>query len=152
MNKYRLNINGKEVTGFAGQTILEVARENDIFIFHRIGGILRDAVDPSRQDQNDIPFFYIVRREIQSYISLSFFNVNDLHIWMPVERNCIEVERDRAQIGVVREKRIGVRLRLHIIFIFKTIHIYTCLIIISFSYYILSKQWHLRPPVLTFRT
>ena len=32
MNKYRLNINGKEVTGFAGQTILEVARENDIFI------------------------------------------------------------------------------------------------------------------------
>ncbi|NLD18775.1 MAG: FAD-dependent oxidoreductase [Clostridiales bacterium] len=32
MNKFRLNINGKEVTGLAGQTILEVARENDIFI------------------------------------------------------------------------------------------------------------------------
>ena len=32
MNKFRLNINGKEVTGFPGQTILEVARENDIFI------------------------------------------------------------------------------------------------------------------------
>lgn len=32
MNKYRLNIDGKEVTGFPGQTILEVARENDIFI------------------------------------------------------------------------------------------------------------------------
>ena len=32
MNKFRLNINGKEVTGVAGQTILEVARENDIFI------------------------------------------------------------------------------------------------------------------------
>ena len=32
MNKLRLNINGKEVTGIAGQTILEVARENDIFI------------------------------------------------------------------------------------------------------------------------
>ena len=32
MNKFRLNINGKEVTGIAGQTILEVARENDIFI------------------------------------------------------------------------------------------------------------------------
>ena len=27
MNKFRLNINGKEVTGVAGQTILEVARE-----------------------------------------------------------------------------------------------------------------------------
>ncbi len=32
MNKLRLNINGKEVLGVAGQTILEVARENDIFI------------------------------------------------------------------------------------------------------------------------
>ena len=32
MNKYRLNINGREVTGLPGQTILEVARENDIFI------------------------------------------------------------------------------------------------------------------------
>lgn len=32
MNKFRLNINGKEVTGFPGQTILEVAKENDIFI------------------------------------------------------------------------------------------------------------------------
>ncbi len=32
MNKYLLNINGKEVTGVPGQTILEVARENDIFI------------------------------------------------------------------------------------------------------------------------
>ena len=32
MDKYRLNINGKEVTGLPGQTILEVARENDIFI------------------------------------------------------------------------------------------------------------------------
>lgn len=32
MNKYRLNINGKEVSGVAGQTILEVAKENDIFI------------------------------------------------------------------------------------------------------------------------
>lgn len=32
MDKFRLNINGKEVTGLPGQTILEVARENDIFI------------------------------------------------------------------------------------------------------------------------
>ncbi|MFA5527434.1 MAG: molybdopterin-dependent oxidoreductase [Peptostreptococcales bacterium] len=32
MKKLRLNINGKEVTGFSGQTILEVAKENDIFI------------------------------------------------------------------------------------------------------------------------
>ena len=32
MKKYRLNINGREVTGVAGQTILEVARENDIHI------------------------------------------------------------------------------------------------------------------------
>ncbi len=30
MNKYLLNINGKEVTGVPGQTILEVAKENDI--------------------------------------------------------------------------------------------------------------------------
>ena len=32
MNRYRLNINGREVTGLPDQTILEVARENDIFI------------------------------------------------------------------------------------------------------------------------
>ena len=32
MDKFRLNINGKEATGMPGQTILEVARENDIFI------------------------------------------------------------------------------------------------------------------------
>lgn len=32
MNKFRLNIDGKEVLGIPGQTILEVARENDIFI------------------------------------------------------------------------------------------------------------------------
>lgn len=32
MNKYRLNIDGKEVLGFPGQTILEVAQENDIYI------------------------------------------------------------------------------------------------------------------------
>lgn len=32
MNKFRLNIDGKEVSGLPGQTILEVARENDIFI------------------------------------------------------------------------------------------------------------------------
>ena len=32
MNKFRLNINGKEVLGVAGQTILEVAKENDIYI------------------------------------------------------------------------------------------------------------------------
>ena len=32
MNKFLLNINGKEVTGFPGQTILEVSKENDIFI------------------------------------------------------------------------------------------------------------------------
>ncbi|MBQ1396611.1 MAG: FAD-dependent oxidoreductase [Eubacterium sp.] len=32
MNKFRLNIDGREVTGLPGQTILEVARENDIFI------------------------------------------------------------------------------------------------------------------------
>lgn len=32
MNRYRLNIDGKEVFGLPGQTILEVARENDIFI------------------------------------------------------------------------------------------------------------------------
>ena len=32
MKKYRLNIDGKEVLGTAGQTILEVALENDIYI------------------------------------------------------------------------------------------------------------------------
>ena len=32
MNKFRLNIDGKEVFGLPGQTILEVARENEIFI------------------------------------------------------------------------------------------------------------------------
>ncbi|MCI8341917.1 MAG: FAD-dependent oxidoreductase [Firmicutes bacterium] len=32
MSKLRLNINGKEVTGYAGQTVLEVARENGIDI------------------------------------------------------------------------------------------------------------------------
>ena len=32
MNKFRINIDGKEVLGLPGQTILEVARENDIFI------------------------------------------------------------------------------------------------------------------------
>ncbi len=32
MKKLRLNINGKEVTGFSGQTILSVAKENDINI------------------------------------------------------------------------------------------------------------------------
>ncbi|MBQ2753160.1 MAG: FAD-dependent oxidoreductase [Firmicutes bacterium] len=32
MSKLRLNINGKEVTGYAGQTVLEVARENGIEI------------------------------------------------------------------------------------------------------------------------
>ena len=31
-NKLKLNIDGREVTGFPGQTILEVAKENDIFI------------------------------------------------------------------------------------------------------------------------
>ena len=32
MKKFRLNIDGKEVLGCPGQTILEVARENHIFI------------------------------------------------------------------------------------------------------------------------
>ena len=32
MNKFRMNIDGKEVQAVNGQTILEVARENDIFI------------------------------------------------------------------------------------------------------------------------
>ena len=32
MKKFRLNIDGKEVSGVAGQTILEVAKENDIYI------------------------------------------------------------------------------------------------------------------------
>lgn len=32
MNKFRLNIDGKEVLGVPGQTILDVAKENDIFI------------------------------------------------------------------------------------------------------------------------
>lgn len=32
MNKFRMNIDGKEVFGLPGQTILEVARENDVFI------------------------------------------------------------------------------------------------------------------------
>jgi len=32
MKQYRLNIDGKEVRGFQGQSILEVARDNDIFI------------------------------------------------------------------------------------------------------------------------
>ena len=32
MKEYRLNIDGREVTGLPGQTILEVARENGIFI------------------------------------------------------------------------------------------------------------------------
>lgn len=32
MVKLKININGKEVTGFSGQTILQVAQENDIYI------------------------------------------------------------------------------------------------------------------------
>lgn len=32
MKRFRLNIDGKEVQGFSGQTILEVAKENDIYI------------------------------------------------------------------------------------------------------------------------
>jgi formate dehydrogenase major subunit len=32
MKKFRLNIDGKEVFGLPGQTILEVAKENDIYI------------------------------------------------------------------------------------------------------------------------
>ena len=32
MKEFRLNIDGKEVKGLPGQTILEVARENGIFI------------------------------------------------------------------------------------------------------------------------
>ena len=32
MKNFRLNIDGKEVLGLPGQTILEVAKENDIFI------------------------------------------------------------------------------------------------------------------------
>ena len=31
-DKIRLNINGIEVTGFAGQTVLEVAKENNVSI------------------------------------------------------------------------------------------------------------------------
>ena len=32
MSKIRLNIDGIEVTGYSGQTILEIARENNIEI------------------------------------------------------------------------------------------------------------------------
>ena len=32
VKKYRINIDGKEVTALPGQTILEAARENDIYI------------------------------------------------------------------------------------------------------------------------
>lgn len=32
MKRFRMNIDGKEVQGFSGQTILEVAKENDIYI------------------------------------------------------------------------------------------------------------------------
>ena len=32
MKEYRINIDGKEVTALPGQTILQVAQENDIFI------------------------------------------------------------------------------------------------------------------------
>ena len=37
MKNFRLNIDGKEVIGLPGQTILEVAKENDIFILIEIG-------------------------------------------------------------------------------------------------------------------
>ena len=48
-------------------------------------------MDPARQDQNDIPFLYIVRREIQRYISFPLFDIYDLHIGMPVKWDSIEV-------------------------------------------------------------
>ena len=32
MKEYRINIDGREVTALPGQTILQVAQENDIFI------------------------------------------------------------------------------------------------------------------------
>ena len=32
VKQYRINIDGKEITALPGQTILEAARENDIYI------------------------------------------------------------------------------------------------------------------------
>ena len=75
-------------------------------------------MDPARQDQNDIPFLYIVRREIQRYISFPLFDIYDLHIGMPVKWDSIEVQWYGAQIGIVRKQWIHMRFGLHVIFIF----------------------------------
>ena len=61
MNKYRLNIDGKEVYGLPGQTILEVCKENDIFISFVIA------------------LLQITRRTI---------SLQEVHLWMEISVDC----------------------------------------------------------------
>lgn len=103
--------------------------------------MLGDSVNVSWQDNDYVTLLNIVSCEVHSHISLAFFDIDNLHKFMPVQRHRIEVKWYGAQVSIVWKHRVRMGLILQKIFVFKTVHITMCLLFVNstifYSFYIL---------------
>ena len=81
--------------------------ENDIFVFHAFLHVLFNAVQPTRQNQRDGSLGYHVGFEIDRDCSGSFFDIDDFHLIVPVQRHARKVKRNRARVGDIRKQRVA---------------------------------------------
>lgn len=92
--------------------------------------MLGDSVNVSWQDNDYVTLLNIVSCEVHSHISLAFFDIDNLHKFMPVQRHRIEVKWYGAQVSIVRKHWVRMGLILQKIFVFKTVHITMCLLFV----------------------
>lgn len=111
----------QKIVGVAGVRLFRnqnVRVKNDIFVFHGRSVGLSDGVQLPRKDESDGSCGDGVLREIDGNRSPAFFDIDNLHLVVPVNRDVIKVQRNGAQIGDVGEQRVPMWNFFLVIFIF----------------------------------
>ena len=89
-----------------------------IFVLHRLVHILIYRVKLSRQDQHQAWCRNMIFLKIHGYLSAALFDIDYLHLIMPVQRHTREIQRYGAKVGIVWEYEFAMCFFFVIIFVF----------------------------------
>ena len=76
----------------------------------------------ARHDGYDTSGGYFIGLHAYADSAVSFLDVDDLHLFMPVHGDGREIQRDRAEICIVGESRLLMELRFVILYVFFYFH------------------------------
>ena len=98
--------------------------EDDVLILHGPVGGAVDGVQLPRQHRHDAARLHRVALQIHRHRAPALLDVDHFHLVVPVQVHTVEVQRDRAQVGLVGKTRLFVQLGLLVLRVFLQLHVH----------------------------